>query len=159
AISTKMKRDGEQYIGGARIKSHAMAENQPAGQNLSEDDSGPDDPGAPERTTDWTDVVDRIRQGDPAALEELYLYFGRGARYFLMRRLGNDELEDRVHDVFLIVAAAIRNGELRDPARLPGYVKTVVRRTIAGVIEESLNSRVSYMDLESGMFSMADWRL
>ena len=108
---------------------------------------------------DWARVVDRIRQGDQAALEELYAYFGKGVRYFLLRRLGNDELDDRVHDVFLVVAAAIRNGELRDPARLMGYVRTVVRRTIAGVIHQNVNSRVSYVDMENGAFSMADWRL
>jgi RNA polymerase sigma factor (sigma-70 family) len=130
-----------------------MADDNTAGQGLSEGSQ------APACKRDWADVVDRIRQGDSAALEELYTYFGRGVRYFLLRRLGNDELEDRVHDVFLVVAAAIRNGELRDPARLPGYVRTVVRRTIAGVIQESMNSKVSYMDLESGMFSIADWRL
>ena len=108
---------------------------------------------------DWAVVVDRIRQGDQSALEELYAYFGKGVRYFLLRRLGNDELDDRVHDVFLVVAAAIRNGELRDPARLMGYVRTVVRRTIAGVIHQNINSRVSYVDMENGTFSMADWRL
>src|SRR5438270_5680810 len=79
---------------------------------------------------DWALVVDRIRQGDQSAMEELYAFFGKGVKYFLLRRLGNDELDDRVHDVFLVVAAAIRNGELRDPARLMGYVRTVVRRTI-----------------------------
>jgi RNA polymerase sigma factor (sigma-70 family) len=108
---------------------------------------------------DWALVVDRIRQGDQSALEELYAYFGKGVRYFLLRRLGNDELDDRVHDVFLVVAAAIRKGELRDPARLMGYVRTVVRRTIAGVIHQNINSRVSYVDMENGTFSMADWRL
>jgi RNA polymerase sigma-70 factor (ECF subfamily) len=108
---------------------------------------------------DWALVVDRIRQGDQSAMEELYAWFGKGVRYFLLRRLGSDELDDRVHDVFLVVAAAIRNGELRDPARLMGYVRTVVRRTIAGVIHENVNSRVSYVDMDSGAFSMADWRL
>lgn len=135
-----------------RIRSQAMAE-----------DSGLDPELPPEPAVagerDWSGVVDRIRQGDQAALEELYVYFGKGVRYFLLRRLGNDELEDRVHDVFLVVAEAVRNGELRDPARLMGYVRTVVRRTIAGVIQENVSSRVSYADLDSGMFSLADWRL
>ena len=109
--------------------------------------------------TDWAQVVGRIRQGDEPALEELYAYFGKGVRYFLLRRLGADELEDRVHDVFLVVAAAIQNGELRDPSRLMGFVRTVVRRAIAGVIQDNVTSRVSYVDLESLTFSVADWRM
>ena len=84
---------------------------------------------------DWTQLVERIHDGDPAAMEELYAIFGKGIRYFLLRNLGVDELEDRVHDCFLIVAQAIQNGELRDPARLMGFVRTVVKRQIAANIE------------------------
>jgi RNA polymerase sigma factor (sigma-70 family) len=119
----------------------------------------PPAPAATSSEKDWADVVERIRRGDQSALEELYAYFGKGVRYFLLRRLGNDELEDRVHDVFLVVAEAIRNGELRDPSRLMGYIRTVVRRTIAGVIQGNVNARVNYMDLDNGIFSMADWRM
>ena len=116
----------------ARIRSQAMADDGVA------ESSVPETSGSPAGETDWALVVERIRQGDQSAMEELYAYFGKGVRYFLLRRLGNDELDDRVHDVFLVVAAAIRNGELRDPARLMGYVRTVVRRTIAGAMKASL---------------------
>lgn len=100
----------------------------------------PDDPlvpNTPEESrlpngTEWARVVERIRQGEGAAVEELYAFCAKGVRYFLLRRLGRDELEDRVHDVFIVVAEAIRKGDLRDPARLIGYIRTVVRRTIAG---------------------------
>ena len=136
----------------SRIRSQKMADDQIA------ENTGPETAQLGGEK-DWALVVDRIRQGDQSALEELYAYFGKGVRYFLLRRLGNDELDDRVHDVFLVVAAAIRKGELRDPARLMGYVRTVVRRTIAGVIHQNINSRVSYVDMENGTFSMADWRL
>src|ERR1700694_2802708 len=80
---------------------------------------------------DWADLVARIHDGDSAAMEELYAIFGKGIRYFLLRSLGPEELEDKVHDCFVIVAEAIRNGELRDPARLMGYVRTIVKRQIA----------------------------
>src|SRR5690242_803121 len=80
---------------------------------------------------DWAQLVARIHDGDPGAMEELYAIFGKGIRYFLLRNLGPDELDDRVHDCFVIVAQAIQNGELRDPARLMGYVRTVVKRQIA----------------------------
>src|SRR5215472_18528861 len=126
----------------ARIRSQEMADDRVA----ENDDQKINPPPGGEK--DWALVVDRIRQGVQSAMEELYAWFGKGVRYFLLRRLGSDELDDRVHDIFLVVAAAIRNGELRDPARLMGYVRTVVRRTIAGVIHENINSRVSYVDTD-----------
>lgn len=136
-----------------KVRSQAMAPEVGAATGTTGDHERPVD------QTDWAQVVERIRQGDERAMEELYAYFGKGVRYFLLRRLGVDELEDRVHDVFLVVAAAIQNGELRDPSRLMGFVRTVVRRAIAGVIQDNVTSRVSYMDLESLTFSVADWRL
>ena len=137
----------------AMIRSQTMAQEGGAATQLA-----PDSAGAAGQT-DWAQLVERIRQGDERAMEELYAFFGKGVRYFLLRRLGVDELEDRVHDVFLVVAEAARNGELRDPSRLMGFIRTVVRRAIAGVIQDHVNSRVSYMDLEGVTFSVADWRL
>src|SRR4051794_30553219 len=92
-------------------------------------------------TPDWSGTVDRIRAGDPLAMAELYTVFTRGIRYLLLRSLGVEDLDDRVHDCFLIVTEAIRSGELRDPARLMGYVRTVVRRHIAASIDEAVARR------------------
>ena len=61
-------------------------------------------------------------------LEELYRIFSRGVRYYLHRQLGPQEIDDKVHDTFLIVVQAIQRGELREPQRLMGFVRTVVRR-------------------------------
>ena len=140
-----------------KVRSQAMADDPTTGSAVG--DGLVPDPKTIDAGRDWTRIVERIREDDPSALEELYGYCGKGVRYFLLRRLGADELEDRVHDVFLVVAEAIRSGDLRDPTRLMGFVRTVVRRMIAGVIQGNVNSRISYIDLEGGMFSMADWRL
>ena len=102
----------------------------------------------PFRIQDWTQLVERIHDGDPAAMEELYAIFGKGIRYFFLRNLGADELDNRVHDCFVIVTQAIRNGELRDPARLMGYVRTVVKRQIAATIEAAVNRRRTQVDYE-----------
>jgi len=53
-------------------------------------------------------------------MEELYRVFSRGIRFYLCRQLGPQELDDKVHDTFLIVVQAICRGELRDPDRLMG---------------------------------------
>jgi RNA polymerase sigma-70 factor, ECF subfamily len=132
------------------VRSQAMREDQPPGAE-------------PERTDafqipDWAQLVARIHDGDPAAMEELYAIFGKGIRYFLLRNLGADELEDRVHDCFVIVAQAIQNGELRDPARLMGYVRTVVKRQIAANIEVAVTRRRTHVDYEDTLFSLTDWR-
>ena len=99
---------------------------------------------------DWPGLVDKIRKGDPAGMEELYRLFSRGIRYYLCRQLGPQELEDKVHDTFLIVVQAIQRGELRDPDRLMGFVRTVVRRQVAAHIDNAVQNRKEQADLQSG---------
>ena len=77
--------------------------------------------------------------------------FSRGIRYYLCRQLGPQELEDKVHDTFLIVVNAIRRGDLREPERLMGFVRTVVRRQVAAYIENAVHTRREQADLESGV--------
>jgi len=117
-----------------------------------------DTAGRPLEIADWAGTVNRIRAGDPLAMTELYGVFTRGIRYLLLRTLGVEEVDDRVHDCFLIVTEAIRSGELRDPARLMGYVRTVVRRHIAASIEEAVSRRRNTVEFEDSVFSVSDWK-
>ena len=84
-------------------------------------------------------------------MEHLYKLFSRGIRYYLCRQLGPQELEDKVHDTFLIVVNAIKRGDLREPERLMGFVRTVVRRQVAAHIEHIVHTRREQTDLESGV--------
>ena len=84
-------------------------------------------------------------------MEQLYRLFSRGIRYYLCRQLGPQELEDKVHDTFLIVVNAIRRGDLREPERLMGFVRTVVRRQVAAYIEQAVHNRREQADLETGV--------
>jgi RNA polymerase sigma factor (sigma-70 family) len=84
-------------------------------------------------------------------MEELYENFSRGIKYYLCRQLGAQELEDRVHDAFIVVIQSIRNGSLREPERLMGFVRTVVRRQVAARIEEVVQARRQTADPESGL--------
>jgi len=125
---------------------------------LAEDDSGLDRAGQGQyKIRDWAEIVARIRDGDAAAMEELYAIFARGIRYFLLRNLGSEELDDRVHDCFVIVTEAIQNGELRDPARLMGYVRTVVKRQIASAIDTAVDQRRTHVDYDETMFGVTDF--
>jgi RNA polymerase sigma factor (sigma-70 family) len=99
---------------------------------------------------DWANVVDRIQRGEQNAVEELYRVFSRGIRYYLCRQLGPQDLDDRVHDCFLVVIQAIKKGDLREPGRLMGFVRTIVRRQIAGYIEGMVETRKKQVDIEFG---------
>jgi RNA polymerase sigma factor (sigma-70 family) len=99
---------------------------------------------------DWSGLVARIQDGDPGAMEELYRVFSRGIRFYLCRQLGPQELDDKVHDTFLIVVQAICRGELRDPDRLMGFVRTVVRRQVAAHIDKAVQARREQADLQCG---------
>jgi RNA polymerase sigma-70 factor, ECF subfamily len=99
----------------------------------------------------WTELVEKIRRNDADGLEELYRVFSRGVRFYLCRQLGPQDLDDRVHDTFIIVAQAIQRGELREPDRLMGYVRTIVRRQVAAQIEDNVLSRRQQFDLEWGL--------
>ncbi len=90
-------------------------------------------------------------------MEDLYAVFSRGVRFYLCRQLGPQELEDKIHDTFIIVVQAIQRGDLRDPERLMGFVRTIVRRQIAGYIEHAVQTRRDQAELESG-YSVCDQR-
>jgi RNA polymerase sigma-70 factor, ECF subfamily len=97
----------------------------------------------------WALLANRVRRGDQDAMQELYGVFSKGIRFMLFRQLGPEDLDDKVHDVFVMVAQSLRRGELRDPTRLMGYIHTVVRRQIAGYIERAVTQRRTRTDLES----------
>ncbi len=90
---------------------------------------------------EWGTLVEEIRQGDQRAMEQLYKIFAKGIRFQLCRQLGLQELDDKVHDIFLIVVQAIQRGDLREPERLMGFVRTVLRRQIATHITKLVHSR------------------
>ena len=100
---------------------------------------------------EWADLVAQIKAGEDSGMEQLYKLFSRGIRYYLCRQLGPQELEDKVHDTFLIVVNAIKRGDLREPERLMGFVRTVVRRQVAAYIETAVHTRREQTDLESGV--------
>jgi RNA polymerase sigma-70 factor (ECF subfamily) len=94
-------------------------------------------------------LVERIRAADPSALEELYAVFAKGVRYYLWRQIGPQDLDDRVHDIFLIIIQAIQKGELREPERLMGFVRTIARRQVAATIGAAVQARRNQVDVDT----------
>jgi RNA polymerase sigma-70 factor (ECF subfamily) len=99
----------------------------------------------------WVGLVERIQSGQTDGMAELYQLFSKGIRFYLCRQLGPQELDDKVHDTFVVVVQAIRRGELREPQRLMGFIRTIVRRQVAAHIDKVVHTRREHMDFESGM--------
>jgi RNA polymerase sigma-70 factor (ECF subfamily) len=99
--------------------------------------------------SNWIKLVDGIYRKQPEAIEELYSRFGRGIRLLIARQLGQQDLDDHVHDVFLITIDAIQNGELRNPECLPGFIRTITRRRIANQISQAVWKRNREVDSDS----------
>ena len=104
-------------------------------------------PQEPDR--DWKIVVDLIQRGDPAGEEILYRNLESGARLFLQRRLGTQDVDDRVHDLFLILVGAIRRGEVRHPDHLMGYVRTILYRQLDLEIGRIVRRRENLAGIDS----------
>jgi RNA polymerase sigma-70 factor (ECF subfamily) len=98
---------------------------------------------------DWKIVVEQIRSGEPLGEEDLYRNLVTGARLFLQRRLGTQDVEDLVHDLFVIVVETIRRGDLREPGRLMGFVRTVLHRQLSLAISRMIHNRETSINLES----------
>ena len=102
-----------------------------------------------QETLTWSVLVESIQRGERSGMEELYRVFSRGVRYYLCRQLGPQDLDDKVHDTFVIVVQAIQKGELRDPERLMGFVRTVVRRQVAAQIERVVQNRKDQAEMDT----------
>ncbi len=91
--------------------------------------------------------MSRIQSGDRGAMGELYGTFCDRTSGYLRHRLGNQDVTDLTHDVFLAVVEAIRRNQLHDPARLMGFVKTVLQRKIAAHLRETIRRRNLEQDI------------
>ena len=124
-------------------------------QTLEQENSTLRSPAAGEQPN-WAALVAQVRANDPAGLEQLYKVFTTGIRFYLCRQLGPQDLDDKVHDAFLIITQAIRRGDLREPERLMGYVRTIIRRQVAGHIGTAVDARRNYVDPDTSAAILRD---
>jgi RNA polymerase sigma-70 factor, ECF subfamily len=89
----------------------------------------------------WAPLVESVRTGCPLGMQKLYETVERGVRFYFSRQLGAQDTDDKVHDLFLVVVNAIRKGDLRDPERLMGFIRTIARRMVAGSINQMVQRR------------------
>ena len=98
--------------------------------------------------TEFIDLVRKVEEGDERGMEQLYQMLSSGIRFFLLRRLKHSDVEDKVHEVFVDVVSAIRRQGVRDPARLMGFVRTVIQRKLAKQIDHLVRTRGEQADYQ-----------
>lgn len=96
----------------------------------------------------WAKLVERIQACQADGMEELYRFFKTGVCRYL-RRSGSRDLEDRLHNVFVVTVQAIQEGDLREPERLMGFVRTVTQRQGWAHIRELVSKRTEEISCES----------
>lgn len=77
---------------------------------------------------DWAAVVGKIKEKDGRTVEDLYAVISDSLRSSFARDVISDSREDDLHEILLVVLKAIESGELREPDRLMGFIRTLVRR-------------------------------
>jgi RNA polymerase sigma-70 factor, ECF subfamily len=92
-----------------------------------------------EMISDWVGVVGKIQQQDASGVEDLYTLISGVVRANLSHVV--ESYEDDLHEILLIVIEAILRGELRDPERLRGFVRTVARRRAVAHIRGNIDYR------------------
>ncbi len=93
----------------------------------------------------------QILRNDPSGVEALYKKFLRGLRYYLYRQLGPEDAEDSIHEVFLMATRAIQRGDIKEPERLAGFIRTIAQRQVAAVIQVRVKARAKEACLEDGV--------
>jgi RNA polymerase sigma-70 factor (ECF subfamily) len=77
---------------------------------------------------DLAALVRRIQAGAPAAESELVARFSRGLLLMLRRLVQNVALADDLHqETLALVLAKIRGGEVREPEKLGGFIRSTAR--------------------------------
>jgi hypothetical protein len=85
-------------------------------------------------------IIAGIRCEECSAVEELHSLLGKGVQCYLMRHFVGQKAEARVFDVLLEVLRAIRDDTIREPEQLHGFVRAVVRQTVAAACKPERNA-------------------
>jgi RNA polymerase sigma-70 factor, ECF subfamily len=79
------------------------------------------------------DLVSRIRAGDRQAEAELVERYHRGVRIIIRREVGDPAIADDLYqETFCLVLEKIRQGEVREPEKLSGFIGSLAKNLIIG---------------------------
>jgi RNA polymerase sigma-70 factor (ECF subfamily) len=105
-----------------------------------------------ESTRDWTAVVACASAG---GIEQLHQVFYASLLSFYSRRGYAQDASDLAMNTLMGTARSIRRGEIKDPNRLPAYVRSVAIRCLATAIEASMRSRSRECEVTPNLASTA----
>ena len=103
---------------------------------------------------DYTGLVGRAIEGDNSAFEELYRLTNKSAYHTASLLLKNpSDVEDVLQNVYLKVSLNL--GELKDPERFEGWVKTIVENESKNYIkkEKRINAPIVFLKNKSTEYS------
>lgn len=92
------------------------------------------------------EIVELIQANDQRGVERLYHHCSREITVLLYHLLDREDVEDRLHDVLMAVVFGIQKGQLREPARLHGYIRTITRRFAIATLKERITRRRREVD-------------
>lgn len=82
----------------------------------------------PTPSTDPADLVERIRHGESEAEAAMITRYSRGVRFLLLNLTHDPSRADDLHqETFRLVVEKVRRGELREPEKLPAYIRQLAR--------------------------------
>jgi len=84
-------------------------------------------PGNETEVVDWAGLVAGIQNSEQTSTEQLYLVFAQGIRHHLSRYLAPQDIESKFRETFSLLVQAIQRGDVREPERLPAFVRTLLR--------------------------------
>ena len=97
--------------------------------------------GSPELTS--LELVQRIREGDASAEGELVSRYDRGVRVLVARTSGDaSAVEDLCQQTFQIALVKIRQGDVREPEKLSGFILSLARNLVIDHFRRAAADRV-----------------
>ena len=90
----------------------------------------------------WKLLVAGIQNNDPAALEKFYEIFAPSIKFFAIRKLQDEDAAADCSSQCLVLALeGIREGRLREPAAIAGYVWGILRNLLRQAISSRMDDR------------------
>lgn len=100
------------------------------------------------------DLVPRIRGGDRQAEDELVRRFHRGVTVILIRASRDPSVVDDLHqDTFRIALEKIREGAVREPEKISGFIASVARNLVIEHFRKASARQLSGAPEDAGLAS------
>ena len=91
-----------------------------------------------------TELVTRVKRGDPSAEALLVERYNRGLRYLLRRKTRDPELaEDLLQETWAVALARLRGDSLDEPGRLAGFLCGVARHLALNEMRKTARQKTS----------------